>query len=75
MKNLVIGLAFSGLLSTTNAQIQKGNYLVGSSILASNFGLNTNGGYNIALQPNIQLLNYFFKLKYSILKITKRDEI
>jgi hypothetical protein len=60
MKKLVIGLAFAvaGLFSTTNAQIQKGNYLVGSSILASNFGLNTNGGYNIALQPKAA---YFIK--------------
>lgn len=55
MKKLVLGLTFAaaGLVSTANAQIQKGNYLVGSSILASNFGLNTDGGYSVSLQPRV----------------------
>lgn len=44
-------LAVGGLATTANAQIQKGNWLVGSSLLTSNFGLNTGGGYNIAIQP------------------------
>jgi len=43
--------AIAGLATTANAQIQKGNWMVGSSLLASNFGLNTGGGYSIALQP------------------------
>ena len=53
MKKLILTgiLAVAGLTATANAQIQKGNWMVGSSIVASNFGLNTGGGYNISLQP------------------------
>ncbi|WP_379968553.1 hypothetical protein [Epilithonimonas sp. UC225_85] len=60
MKKLLLG-AFvigAGLFSTANAQIQEGNWMVGSSIVASNFGLNTGAGYNIALQPKAA---YFIK--------------
>lgn len=53
MKKLILSgiLAIAGLATTANAQIQRGNWMVGSSILSSNFGLNTGGGYNIAIQP------------------------
>ncbi|MFC5871057.1 hypothetical protein SAMN05443633_103221 [Chryseobacterium arachidis] len=53
MKKLIFTgiLAVAGLATSMNAQIQKGNWLVGSSLISSNFGLNTGGGYNIALQP------------------------
>ncbi|SHE60760.1 hypothetical protein [Chryseobacterium takakiae] len=53
MKKLILSgiLAVAGLATTMNAQIQKGNWMVGSSLLSSNFGLNTGGGYNIAIQP------------------------
>jgi hypothetical protein len=53
MKKLILSgiLAVAGLATTVNAQIQKGNWLVGSSLISSNFGLNTGGGYNIAIQP------------------------
>lgn len=53
MKKLILSgiLAVACLATTANAQIQRGNWMVGSSILSSNFGLNTGGGYNIALQP------------------------
>lgn len=53
MKKLILSgiLAVAGLATTANAQIQQGNWLVGSSLISSNFGLNTGGGYNIALQP------------------------
>ena len=53
MKKLILSgiLAVAGLTTTMNAQIQEGNWLVGSSLLSSNFGLNTGGGYSIALQP------------------------
>ncbi|MBB4806394.1 hypothetical protein HNP38_001666 [Chryseobacterium defluvii] len=53
MKKLILSglMAVTALASTMNAQIQKGNWLVGSSLVTSNFGLNTGGGYNIALQP------------------------
>ncbi len=60
MKKLLLGafVAGAGLLSTANAQIQEGNWMVGSSILASNFGLNTGGGYQIGIQPKAA---YFIK--------------
>lgn len=53
MKKLIFTgkMAVTGLAATMNAQIQKGNWLVGSSLISSNFGLNTGGGYNIAIQP------------------------
>jgi len=53
MKKLIFAgiLAATGLTATANAQIQKGNWLVGSSLLSSNFGLNTGGGYSVAIQP------------------------
>ncbi|MCU7615270.1 hypothetical protein N0B16_12550 [Chryseobacterium sp. GMJ5] len=53
MKKLIFTgiLAVAGLAGTAKAQIQQGNWLVGSSLLSSNFGLNTGGGYSIALQP------------------------
>ncbi|MEA1849032.1 MULTISPECIES: hypothetical protein [Chryseobacterium] len=53
MKKLILSgiLAVAGLATTMNAQIQKGNWMVGSSLISSNFGLNTGGGYNIAIQP------------------------
>ncbi|GEN75950.1 porin family protein [Chryseobacterium hagamense] len=53
MKKLILSgiLAVAGLTTTANAQIQRGNWMVGSSLLTSNFGLNTGGGYNIAIQP------------------------
>ncbi|MDR6921849.1 MULTISPECIES: hypothetical protein [Chryseobacterium] len=52
MKKLIFaGILAAGLTTTANAQIQKGNWLVGSSLLTSNFGLNTGGGYSVALQP------------------------
>lgn len=60
MKKLLLGAVVlgAGLFSTANAQIQEGNWMVGSSILSSNFGLNTGGGYEIALQPKAA---YFIK--------------
>lgn len=60
MKKLIFTgiLAVAGLTATANAQIQEGNWMVGSSILSSNFGLNTGGGYSIGLQPKAA---YFIK--------------
>lgn len=60
MKKIFFGaiVLATGLFSTANAQIQEGNWLVGSSIITSNFGLNTGAGYNIALQPKAA---YFIK--------------
>ncbi|CAA7196384.1 hypothetical protein D1631_16400 [Chryseobacterium nematophagum] len=53
MKKLILTgiFAVAGLATTANAQIQQGNWLVGSSLVSSNFGLNTGGGYNISVQP------------------------
>lgn len=50
MKKLFLAGAVA-LFGLSNAQIQKGNWMVGSSLLSSNFGLNTGGGYNISIQP------------------------
>lgn len=60
MKKLFLGAVVlgAGLFSTANAQIQEGNWMVGSSLLSSNFGLNTGAGYDIALQPKAA---YFIK--------------
>ena len=53
MKKLVIGLTFAaaGLISTANAQIQKGNWMVGGEIAGANFGLNKGAGYNVKITP------------------------
>ena len=60
MKKLLLGAGIIalGVSSTANAQIQEGNWLVGSSLIASNFGLNTGGGYNFSVQPKAA---YFIK--------------
>ncbi len=53
MKKLLLG-AFAigaGLFSLTNAQIQKGNWMVGGNLVSGNFGLNTGAGYNVQIQP------------------------
>lgn len=53
MKKLILAgiVAVAGLTTTANAQIQKGNWLVGGSLITSSFGLNTGGGYNIGVVP------------------------
>jgi hypothetical protein len=53
MKKLILSgiLTAAGLATTMNAQIQQGNWMVGSSLLSSKFGLNTDAGYSIAIQP------------------------
>ena len=60
MKKLFFGaiVVAAGLFSTAKAQIQEGNWMVGSSLISSNFGLNTGGGYNISIQPKAA---YFIK--------------
>ncbi len=60
MKKLLLSgiLAAAGLTSTMNAQIQEGNWMVGSSLVTSNFGLNTGAGYDFAIQPKAA---YFIK--------------
>ena len=53
MKKLIIAgiFATAGILGTASAQIQKGNWLVGSSLVTSNFGLNTGAGYDFSITP------------------------
>ena len=53
MKKFIFGglIAASALVSTANAQIQKGNWMVGSSLVTSNFGLNTGAGYDFSISP------------------------
>ncbi len=60
MKKIILGaiITAAGLFSTANAQIQEGNWMVGSSLLSSRFGLNTGAGYDISIQPKAA---YFIK--------------
>lgn len=60
MKKLFFGAVVlaAGLFTTANAQIQEGNWMVGSSLVASNFGLNSGAGYDFAIQPKAA---YFIK--------------
>ena len=60
MKKIFFGAVVlaEGLFSTANAQIQEGNWMVGSSIVSSKFGLNTGGGYKIGFEPKAA---YFIK--------------
>lgn len=53
MKKLILTgiLAVAGLTATANAQIQKGNWMVGGNLAGANFGLNKGGGYNFNIQP------------------------
>ncbi|MBF8455843.1 hypothetical protein IV494_01505 [Kaistella sp. G5-32] len=51
MKKLLLAgaVAFFGI--TANAQLQKGNIMVGGELAAANFGLNEGAGYNFAITP------------------------
>ena len=53
MKKFIFGglFAVTALPSSANAQIQKGNWMVGSSLVTSNFGLNTGAGYDFSISP------------------------
>ena len=50
MKKLILAAAI-GLFGLTNAQIEKGNYMVGGEFAAAGFGLNEGSGYNFAITP------------------------
>lgn len=60
MKKIIFGAVAmaAGLFSVANAQIQEGNWMVGSSLVTSNFGLNTGAGYDFSIQPKAA---YFIK--------------
>ncbi|MGV4414410.1 hypothetical protein [Chryseobacterium sp. T1] len=53
MKKIFIGavLLTAGLFTTANAQIQKGNWMVGGNLAGANFGLNKGAGYDFSIQP------------------------
>ncbi|MGP1501445.1 hypothetical protein [Bergeyella cardium] len=53
MRKIILGAIVlgAGLFSNANAQIQKGNLIIGGDIFGANFGLNKGGGYNFNLQP------------------------
>ena len=50
MKKLIL-VAAIGLFGLANAQIQKGNYMVGGELAAASFGLNTGSSYDIGITP------------------------
>lgn len=50
MKKLIFAAAI-GFFGLYDAQIQKGNYMVGGELAAAGFGLNEGGGYNVAITP------------------------
>lgn len=50
MKKLLFMGAFA-LFGVANAQIQKGNVMVGGNLLGADFGLNSGAGYSFAIQP------------------------
>ncbi|MBB6372042.1 hypothetical protein [Chryseobacterium shigense] len=60
MKKLIFAgiLAATGLTATANAQIQQGNWMVGSTLATSNFGLNSGAGYDFSIEPRAA---YFIK--------------
>ncbi|HCA07845.1 hypothetical protein [Chryseobacterium sp.] len=60
MKKLIFAgiLAATGLTATANAQIQQGNWMVGSTLATSNFGLNSGAGYDFSVEPRAA---YFIK--------------
>ena len=51
MKKLFITGAFALLATTSSAQLQKGNTMIGGELAAANFGLNQGGGYNFEITP------------------------
>ena len=51
MKKLLITGAVALMAMTANAQLQKGNYMVGGEFAAANFGLNQGAGYNFQITP------------------------
>lgn len=53
MKKLLITGAVALMGITANAQLQKGNYMVGGELAAANFGLNDGAGYSFQITPQI----------------------
>lgn len=55
MKKYLFTAAFALLAVTADAQLQRGNYMVGGEIAAANFGLNDGAGYNFQVTPQAAL--------------------
>ena len=51
MKKLLITGAVALMAMNANAQLQKGNFMVGGELAAANFGLNEGAGYNFQITP------------------------
>ena len=51
MKKLLVLGAVALMGITAQAQLQKGNYMVGGELAAANFGLNDGAGYNFQITP------------------------
>ena len=51
MKKLLMTGAVALMAMSANAQLQKGNYMVGGEFAAANFGLNQGAGYNFQITP------------------------
>jgi len=51
MKKLLIAGVFSLFAYMANAQLQRGNIMIGGELAAANFGLNEGSGYNFQVTP------------------------
>jgi len=60
---LLLTIALLFFVSTTKAQLQRGNLLVGGDIANFNLGLNSGGGSTILINP---MLAFFFRDKVAI---------
>src|SRR5690606_5301232 len=58
MKKLFFSVVLLAGVSTANAQIQEGNWMVGGNLFGAEFGLNEGAGYNFQIQPKAA---YFIK--------------
>lgn len=50
-KILLSGLLLLAFSTVANAQIQKGNWMVGGNLFGANFGLNEGAGYDFSISP------------------------
>ncbi|WHF52622.1 hypothetical protein QGN23_04920 [Chryseobacterium gotjawalense] len=53
MKKFLIAGIFAFLGNPADAQLQKGNWMVGGEVAAANFGLNKGAGYNFQVTPQV----------------------
>ncbi|MGS0749049.1 hypothetical protein [Halpernia sp. GG3] len=60
---IILTIAATALITTVNAQIQQGDYMIGGNMVATNLGLNKGTGFNLAITPQIA---YFVKDNWSV---------